>query len=101
MASSSVLLIALLVGSRKGRLDARFRKLSEKGRPRGEPDSLAQLAQTTLPKMGQALMPTDDNKRTRLQARLVHAGLYSRQAMPIFLGVKLLLIIGPTLIALT
>jgi tight adherence protein C len=51
--------------------------------------------------MGQALMPTDDDKRTRLQARLVHAGLYSRQAMPVFLGVKLLLIIGPTLIALT
>jgi tight adherence protein C len=100
MAASLVLLVALLLSGRKGRLDARLRGLSEKPGSRPEPDSLAQLAQTALPKMGHALMPTDDDKRTRLQARLIHAGLYGRQAMPVFLGVKLVLTVAPALLAL-
>ena len=101
MASTSVLLVALLVGSRRGRLDSRLRGLSGKPGSRDDPDALAHLAQTTLPRMGQALMPADDEKRTRLQARLTHAGLYGRQAMAVFLGVKLVLIVAPALLALT
>ena len=45
-------------------------------------------------------MPTDEKERTRLQARLVQAGLYNRQAMVIFLGVKMLLMTGPAVIGL-
>jgi tight adherence protein C len=100
MATSLVLLVALLVGARKGRLESRVRGLFEKPRSRGEPDGLTHLAQTTLPRMGAALMPTDDDKRSRLQARLIHAGLYGRQAMPIFLGAKLLLTLTPLALAL-
>ena len=43
---------------------------------------MAQLALTTLPRMGTALVPTDEEERTLLKTRLIHAGLYSRQAMP-------------------
>jgi tight adherence protein C len=100
MATSLVLLIALLVSGRKKRLDARLRGLTDKPGSRPDPDGLAQLAQTALPKMGHALMPTDDDKRTKLQTRLIHAGLYGKQAMPVFLGVKLLLIVAPSVLAL-
>ena len=46
------------------------------------------------------LVPTDEEERTLLQARLIHAGLYGRQAMVIYLGVKILLMIAPALIGL-
>jgi tight adherence protein C len=49
--------------------------------------------------MGAPLVPKDEEERTRLQGRLIHAGLYSRQAMVVFLGVKVLLMIGPALLA--
>jgi tight adherence protein C len=100
MASSFVLLVALLVSGRKNRLQSRMRRLSEKPGRRDEPEGLAGIAQVALPRMGQALMPSDDERRTRLQTRLTHAGFYGRQAMSIFLGVKLLLIIGPAVVAL-
>jgi tight adherence protein C len=48
--------------------------------------------------MGNALTPTDEKERTQLQARLVHAGLYGRQAMAVFLGAKMLLMVTPALV---
>src|SRR5262245_59982585 len=101
MASSLVLLIYLLFGQRGSRVDARLKDLSHKGGHGPAPDPVADLARTALPKMGAALVPTDEEERTRLQARLIHAGLYSRQAMVIFLGVKVLLMVGPALVGLT
>jgi tight adherence protein C len=50
--------------------------------------------------MGAALVPSKEEERTRLQTRLVQAGLYHRQAMYVFLGVKFLLIVGPLAVAL-
>jgi tight adherence protein C len=103
MAASLVMLVYLLVSGRGDRVDARLRDLSSKGGPGPDPllqDPVAELARTALPKMGAALVPKDEEERTRLQARLIHAGLYSRQAMAVFLGVKVLLMIGPALIGL-
>jgi tight adherence protein C len=51
--------------------------------------------------MGATLIPTEEGERTLLQTRLIHAGYYGRQAMAFFLGVKLPLIVGPTLIGPT
>ena len=48
-----------------------------------------------LPRVGSVLVPGKEEERTRLQTRLIHAGLYGRQAMGVFLGVKLLLVVGP------
>ncbi len=66
--------------------------------PRPPPPN--QFTQTTLPKLGTALMPTDEVERNQLRARLVHAGFYGRQAMAIFLGTKMILIVMPALIGL-
>ncbi|MBI1914728.1 MAG: type II secretion system F family protein [Planctomycetes bacterium] len=98
--SSFVLLIFTLLSGRRNRLDTRLGDLANRGGPTPPPDSVADFARSTLPKMGAALVPKDEEERTRLQTRLIHAGLYSRQAMVFFLGVKVCLIIGPALLGL-
>jgi tight adherence protein C len=45
-------------------------------------------------------MPGDEEERTKLQARLINAGLYGRQALVIYLGVKMLLTVGPAIVGL-
>ncbi|MBV8606839.1 MAG: type II secretion system F family protein [Singulisphaera sp.] len=103
LTSSAFLLVYTLVVARRTRLD---RRLEEIGSGRDLSDSIpqatsmAQFTQATLPRMGAPLIPTEEEERTLLQARLIHAGYYGRQAMAIFLGVKLLLIVGPTFIGL-
>jgi tight adherence protein C len=92
MVSSLVLLVSLLVGGRQTRLSSRLRDLSEQGGPATDTITLGKIASTTLPRVGTPFIPTDEGERTKLQTRLIHAGLYRRQAMVVFLGVKVLLI---------
>ena len=61
---------------------------------------MSQMAQSALPKMGNSLLPTNEEERTRLQTRLIHAGLYGRQAMAIFLGAKVLVMVLPAIVGL-
>ncbi len=98
MASSLTLLIFMFVARPPSRLEVRLRDLSGKG---AAPDAMGQLAHRTLPRMGAALMPDKAAERTRLQARLIQAGLYSREAIYYYLGVKLLLMVGPPLVGLS
>ena len=98
MVSSLSLLVATLVGGRKTRLDTRLQDLSGTGDPVPEQDAMEHLARTALPRLGAPLVPTDEDERTLLQARLIHAGFYGRQAMVIFLGVKILTMASPALI---
>jgi tight adherence protein C len=95
MVSSLVLLVSLLVGGRRTRLSSRLRDLVAQGGPATDTITLGKIASTTLPKMGTPLIPTDEEERTKLQTRLIHAGLYRREAMLVFLGVKALLMIAP------
>jgi tight adherence protein C len=97
MASSLTLLIFLLVSKPRTRLEGRLRELGGKG---DRDDAVGDFARTALPKMGAALMPEKEAERSRLQARLLQAGLYGRQAMYFYLGVKLLLIVGPVFVGL-
>jgi tight adherence protein C len=99
-ASSAVLLVFTLVSGGNTRLDARLADLAGRGSSLSNQSAMAQLAMTTLPRVGTALLPTNDAERTRLKTRLMYAGFYSRQAMTIFLGVKLLLMMSPALIGL-
>ena len=119
MASSGVLLIFTLVGGRRTRLDVRLEDLDTRNAPGGagyssssgsdgmdyfpstRPAAPNPFTETALPKLGTALMPSNEGERTFLQTRLIHAGLYGRQTLPIFLGVKLLLIVGPVAAGLT
>jgi tight adherence protein C len=98
MVSSIVMLAYMLVSGRNLRMEARMRSLAGHVEEAGDPDDVTQLARRTLPKMGRVLVPTDEKERTLLTSRLVQAGFYGRQAMPAFLGVKMLLIVGPPLV---
>jgi tight adherence protein C len=99
--STAILLVFTLVGGGRTRVDQRLDELTGKAvTPDSDQLSMAQLALTTLPRVGSALVPSDDAERTLLKTRLIHAGLYSRQAMVIFLGVKLLLMMFPALLGL-
>src|SRR4051812_4217566 len=91
-------IIAAIASSRRGRVSDRLQELKTGGTASAPAESMKQLARAALPKLGTHLMPTDTKERTRLQARLVQAGLYGRQAMVVFLGVKMLLMVGPALI---
>jgi tight adherence protein C len=93
--SSAVLLFFLVTGSRRNRLEDRLGELGEEKKDDTDPASMAQLAQTTLPKIGLPLLPKDEAELSRLQRRLMHAGFYSRQALLLFLGVKMLVIMCP------
>jgi tight adherence protein C len=98
--SSLVLLIATLVGGRRSRLDARLQDLTGNGPAAPDQAAVEQLARSALPKLGARLVPNDEDERTLLQARLVHAGLYGRQAMVIYLGLKIVLMTAPAVIGL-
>jgi tight adherence protein C len=99
MASSAVLMAYTLMGGRKARLATRLGDLSGRGgEPALDPLSMADFARTALPRMGTALVPTDEEERSLLKGRLIHAGFYGRQAMPVFLGVKMLLMVAPAII---
>jgi len=104
MASSLVLLAFVVLSGRQSRLDARLRELShgESPTPPSMPglDPVSDFARAALPRMGAPLVPKSEEERTRLQSRLLQAGYYEPQAMAIFLGVKVLLMIGPALVGL-
>jgi tight adherence protein C len=101
MVSSLVFLVYLVAGSRRTRLDSRLSDLSGQGTSAAPPPmTIGKLASTALPKMGTPFIPTDQEERTKLQTRLIHAGLYRREAMVVFLGVKTLLMIAPALVGL-
>jgi tight adherence protein C len=101
MVSSGVLLAFTLVGGRRTRLEARLDDLSGKaGEAPADQGSVAQIARTALPRMGTPLMPSDEEERTALKTRLIHAGYYGRQSILLFLGVKMLLMVGPALAGL-
>lgn len=94
-------IVAVLASARKPRLDVRLQEVKAGDAPAPAAAPVAapvrKMARAALPKIGTHLMPTDESERTRLQARLVQAGLYGRQAMVAFLGVKMLLMVGPGL----
>jgi tight adherence protein C len=98
--SSLTLLILMVITGRRNRIAARLSEVAGKGSARSEQETVAQLARSALPAMGMPLLPDDTEEWSRLQARLIHAGLYSRQAMLLFLGVKMLLMLAPVLLGL-
>jgi tight adherence protein C len=103
MAASLAAVGGLLISSRNRQLEARLQGLSVAGQPAANVPSgsaIAAAVKKALPKMGQSLVPDDDGERTKLKSRLILAGLYSPQAMVVFLGVKLLLIVLPVLLGL-
>jgi tight adherence protein C len=96
--ASLVLLVSLMLTGRNRRVDDRIQNLAERAKPVVAPAPTAPVARFTkkmLPKIGTSLIPNTEEGRTRLQSRLMHAGLYNRTAMVAFLGAKMLLMTVP------
>ena len=90
------LLIGLLATGSRGKLETRLDALTGKERP----ESVTRMAGASIPRMGKVIVPENEAERTKLRARLVHAGFYQRQAMHVFLGVKLILLLLATFVGL-
>jgi len=90
-----VFLVLYLVGSRKNRRDARLEELLRKAETAPPPAAGGNLVRTTLATLGTSLVPIGAGHRSRLEARLIHAGVYGPHARLVFLGVKLLLMVLP------
>jgi len=95
-----VLIVGLLMSGGQDNVDRRIDAMSGRGRPEAKPETVASIARTALPRMGKVIVPEDEAERTRLRARLVHAGFYQRQSMHAFLGVKLVLLLLATIVGL-
>jgi tight adherence protein C len=91
--SSLVVLLVVVFSGRNRRVEGRLNTLSEKKRLPSSPaqPTLAQFSKS-ISKIGSPLMPNSEKARTRLTSRLLHAGIYARHALVIFLGVKMLLL---------
>jgi len=100
MVVSLATVVGLVVTGRRDKLEARIDALAGRDRPEDRPETVAQMARTALPKVGKIIVPEDEAERTKLRARLVHAGLYHRQAMHVFLGVKLILLTLATVVGI-
>lgn len=98
------LLSVLLRGDR--RLDRRIEELPSGARFRARLASqvASQVAEDPSPspwsRLGSLLAPREATDRTRLQSRLIQAGIYSPSAVPIFLTTKLLMTIVPPVLAI-
>lgn len=98
-----VLFVGLMVtGADRERVDDRLDALKSGGDRRSSAEEAAETRRK-LSKQLEAIggmMGSSDEDRTKLQARLHHAGIYNRTAPQIFMGVKVLLMVGLPLVAL-
>src|SRR3954470_19189783 len=81
------------------RAAARLRGLITPGATPMERGVLEGLAASALPKLGTPLLPTDEERHSGLQAKFVQAGILGREALPIYLGVKMTLMVLPAVLA--
>lgn len=100
-----VLLVWYLFDRRDRRIDRRMGELVE-GSPTANTAAedtrglFARWLQAALPKSAVHLLPDDQSKRSRLQTRLLHAGINDPLAMQVFLAVRLLFALGPPLVGI-
>lgn len=92
---SLILLVGMLCTGRNQRLQGRLQTLTGRGKPAAPPESVARFTASWLPKLGSPLLPTGEQAQSQLRTRLIHAGFYGRNALPVFLGAKMLLILLP------
>jgi tight adherence protein C len=93
--SSLLALVGLIVTGWNRRLEGRLQDLARPAGAAAQPQSVSKITRRVLPRIGSPLVPTSRTEETRLRTRLIHAGFYSRHAMVVFLGVKMLLIVLP------
>jgi tight adherence protein C len=100
VAVAGLVALGLMLGrSRKARVEERLQELVGQTRAAAGGDPVAGLTRTALPRIGAPLLPSSDTERTQLRSRLIHAGIYSPSTLPLFLGVKMILIAVPPVLA--
>src|SRR3984885_668002 len=93
MATSLAMIAGLVLTGGGTRLNLRIDTLMGRRQAGERPETVVEIARNALPKMGKVIVPENEAERTQLRARLLHAGLYNRQAMYVLLGVKFILLI--------
>lgn len=100
LASGIAVIASILVSRTKKGANERLEELMREDKPNvprlQHPRNFKSAA---LPKLATPLVPTNEADLSRLRAQLYKAGMYAPMAMQMFLGVKLILIIGPVIIA--
>ncbi len=100
LATSAMVLIFFIWRNRNlWQTNARMRGLGTAPREVPAGNSLAKLLLAWLPDLGTKLLPSNEAERDLLRLRLIEAGIYDRQALAKMMGVKLLLMTGPLLLA--
>ncbi len=101
LGATSVAFLALaLLGGYNRRVAERLRRLPSLPASAAKKRPLRQFILSVLARIGTPLVPSDERDRNRLKTQQIHAGLYSRDALAVFLGVKVFLIALPLLAAL-
>jgi tight adherence protein C len=72
---------------------ARLRGLAPGSGDKAETASVSEFALSMVPRVGMLLLPGREKERVPLQARLLQAGFYAPQALRLFLGFKMLLLV--------
>lgn len=79
----------------------RLRELTESGSHARPRNGFTALLANVVPRVGTLILPAEGEARNRLQQRLTRAGLYRSWSLHVFLGVKVLIVIGmPVAVAL-
>lgn len=78
---------------------ARMRGLGTTPRERLSGGGMAKLLLARLPDVGTPLLPTNERQRSKLRQRLIEAGIYDRHALALMMGVKMLLMAVPPIVA--
>lgn len=97
IAMSSGALIAVLRRPERDRVDSRVEGLARRS-PRPRKPAKRGVGSSALPSLGNMLMPESESRVHRIQSRLRQAGFYQRHATAVYLGVKLLLMVGPMIV---
>jgi tight adherence protein C len=98
-ASCLVALVAVVATRLRGRLHERLSELNTEDTSTTV-DSVGRLMTDVIPRMGVPLIPGSVEEKDKLRTRLIRAGFYREQAPLFFLGIKMLVILIPTLLVL-
>ena len=100
IASLTTTIAHFVLGRRQDRIRRRVQELHPE-REQSQREMIAlfnQMVRSTIPRMGETLVPSNTEERSRLATRLLHAGYYSPNAVPIYLATRLAISLLPAFI---
>jgi tight adherence protein C len=94
---TSALMLGIFLWRNRGlwQTQARMRNLGAAARERSTRGSLGQQLFSRLPIFGTLFLPANEAQRHQLRRRLIEAGIYDKNALPVLLSAKVILSIVP------